>query len=174
MKLKNKNLGFTLIELLVVIAIIGLLSSVVLASLSATRKKARDARRLQDVRQIQIALELYYNNNNQYPNNTDNDCSGWDTGYYGTGDVFISPLETGQTISKVPGDPTSTSQCGGYRYYRYGPGGYGCDVSRGSFYVLGITDMETSGNPHPASPGWRCSTRNWQTEFDWVTGKFER
>jgi len=30
--------------------------------------------------------------------------------------------------------------------------------------------METSGRPHSDSPGWSCSGRDWQTEFDWVTG----
>lgn len=58
--------GFTLIELLVVISIIGLLSSVVLASLNSARKKARDARRIADVKQIQLALELFYDKNGRY------------------------------------------------------------------------------------------------------------
>ncbi|MEK7995391.1 MAG: type II secretion system protein, partial [Planctomycetota bacterium] len=60
--------GFTLIELLVVIAIIGMLSSVILASLNTARQKARDARRLSDMKQIQTALELYYDTNRAYPN----------------------------------------------------------------------------------------------------------
>jgi len=66
---KNKK-GFTLIELLVVIAIIGILSSVVLASLNSARKKARDARRVADIKQIQLALEMYFDStgpSNTYP-----------------------------------------------------------------------------------------------------------
>lgn len=59
--------GFTLIELLVVIAIIGILSSVVLASLNTARKKGRDARRIADIKQLQLALELYYDANGEYP-----------------------------------------------------------------------------------------------------------
>ena len=67
--------GFTLIELLVVIAIIGILSSVVLASLNSARKKGRDAKRVSDVRQLQLALELYYDKYNGYPQVTDLDSS---------------------------------------------------------------------------------------------------
>lgn len=52
--------GFTLIELLVVIAIIGLLSSVVFASLNSARAKGRDARRISDLKQVQTALALCY------------------------------------------------------------------------------------------------------------------
>lgn len=61
--------GFTLIELLVVIAIIGILSSVVLASLNTARTKARDAQRISDLRQIQLGLEFYYDAQNptSYP-----------------------------------------------------------------------------------------------------------
>ena len=64
---KNSKKGFTLIELLVVIAIIGILSSVVLASLNSARKKGRDARRVSDIQQMQLALELYFDANRQYP-----------------------------------------------------------------------------------------------------------
>ena len=64
---KNTQKGFTLIELLVVIAIIGILSSVVLASLNSARLKARDAKRISDVKQLQLALEMYYNDFSNYP-----------------------------------------------------------------------------------------------------------
>jgi len=59
--------AFTLIELLVVIAIIGILASVVLASLSDARASARDVQRLSEARQLQTALELFYNAVGRYP-----------------------------------------------------------------------------------------------------------
>lgn len=59
--------GFTLIELLVVIAIIGILASVVLASLNSAREKSRNAAYLSQVKEYQKALELYYSQNGSYP-----------------------------------------------------------------------------------------------------------
>jgi prepilin-type N-terminal cleavage/methylation domain-containing protein len=65
---RKNNKGFTLIELLVVISIIGLLSSIVLASLNDARKKGKDAAIKQTMRQFQNALELYRNDNaGNYP-----------------------------------------------------------------------------------------------------------
>ncbi|MEA3464293.1 MAG: type II secretion system protein [Patescibacteria group bacterium] len=63
----RKQKGFTLIELLVVIAIIGLLSTLAVVALNNARQKARDAKRISDIKQIQTALELYYNDENGYP-----------------------------------------------------------------------------------------------------------
>ncbi len=62
-----KNQGFTLIELLVVIAIIGILSTLAAVALGSARVRARDARRLSDLKQLQTALELYYTDKNGYP-----------------------------------------------------------------------------------------------------------
>ena len=77
----NKQKGFTLIELLVVIAIIGILASIVLVPLSGARAKARDAKRESDIRQISLAMEMYYDENTQYPVTADTDADNrLDTG----------------------------------------------------------------------------------------------
>ncbi len=54
----RKSVGFTLIELLVVISIIGLISSIALASLTTAREKARIARAVTEMRQIEDAIIL--------------------------------------------------------------------------------------------------------------------
>lgn len=167
-KTHSNNRGFTLIELLVVIAIIGILSSVVLASLNSARMKARDARRLSDMHEMQVALELYHDSFGQYPNSDSAGCGGWDTPGNGT---FITPLVSGGFLPAHLRDPAVNDTCGNYAYYRYSAGNYGC--AGGAYYVLGVRDMESSGNPYPSSPGWSCPSRNWQGEFDWVIGKFE-
>lgn len=63
---KFKN-GFTLIELLVVIALIGILSTLVLANLNSARERSRDVQRKSDLRNIQTALRLYYNDVGGFP-----------------------------------------------------------------------------------------------------------
>ena len=64
--MKNSNKGFTLIELLVVIAIIGILSSVVLASLTSARNKGSDAAVQSTLSNMRAQAELYYATTGNY------------------------------------------------------------------------------------------------------------
>ena len=168
--------GFTLIELLVVIAIIGILSSVVLASLNIARGKANDAKRLSDMHTIQTALELYYNNHNAYPTSNSSGCGGWEsTGSDAPNNNFVSALVNDGTMPRGVRDPNAglENSCGNYAYYRYNAGSYGCNSSKGPYYVLGIRSTDGYGTgEYPSSFGWSCPSRNWQEEFSWVTGSY--
>jgi len=93
----KRNKGFTLIELLVVIAIIGILSSVVLASLNSAREKSRDAKRVSDIKQLQLALELYFDTNSSYPD-------------------LLSDLKDAGFIAQTPTDPLGNTP---YAYNAY-------------------------------------------------------
>ncbi len=123
----TKTKGFTLIELLVVIAIIGLLSSVVLASLNSARVKGRDSNRVSTLRQFERALELYHSANGQYPDTSS--CGGGYscadcTAYIGTtmcGTTLtltqaLGPYFAGNTIPKDPKLPSYWPPDGGYLY----------------------------------------------------------
>lgn len=71
---QSRSRGFTLIELLVVIAIIGILSSVVLASLSTARNKANDGKIQTQLKSLQTAAEVYYSTNGNYGAANTSDC----------------------------------------------------------------------------------------------------
>ena len=117
----KRQKGFTLIELLVVIAIIGLLATIVMVSLNSARTKARDTKRLADVRQIQLALEMYYDTNGSYPSTGGAwRCLGhtssqtcWIGSYSGLDAIntALSPY-----MAKIPDDPKNNTACYGDAY----------------------------------------------------------
>ena len=123
--------GFTLIELLVVIAIIGLLSSVIAASVNVARVKARDASRRSALTQLKIALETYYVDNGSYPLGPssgvyyESNCTGlsvqnwYSAGYTGSGGYI--PNLAPQYIPVLPSDPQVSGSVA--RCYAYGSNG---------------------------------------------------
>jgi prepilin-type N-terminal cleavage/methylation domain-containing protein len=124
MQKRNNQSGFTLIELLVVIAIMGLLSSVLLTTLSLARQKGRDAKRKADMVQMQTALEVYFNTNFSYPTTT----GSWWSASGSCGSGTLPKVYTGANgyipnlaptfVGNLPSDPrpAPTTNCSGYNY----------------------------------------------------------
>lgn len=120
--------GFTLIELLVVIAIIGLLSSVVLASLNTARTRARDAARQSAMHQILTALNAFHIDRGCLPTTQSSSCisgyaeynsgGGWDTSHEGS---FLPFLVSNGYLPSAPVDPVNDTNYH-YRYFCYTSG----------------------------------------------------
>lgn len=138
---KHKAKGFTLIELLVVIAIIGILAAVVLVSLNSARQKSRDARRVADIRQVQTAFELFYNDNSRYPTAT----TGAPTSTDGT--PAFSTYLTSWPVAPIPNDGSCTPAQNTYTYAQTG-GGTGYTVT----FCLGAATGGYAAGVHTASP----------------------
>ncbi len=147
-KKNTKQKGFTLVELLVVIAIIGLLSTLSIVALNSARVKARDASRVASIRQWQTALELYYSDNNGYP---DTGSSTPGNALTRKGVVYLG------MIPKNPG-PTSGGQCStavGLEFTYTALGGTSNKDDNTSYtiqYCLEGGSAAITGGLHTASP----------------------
>ena len=155
--------GFTLIELLVVIAIIGLLSSVVLASLTTARDKARDASRIAAFNGIRNALELYKTTNGIYPqtflpgNSPDYNYTGplWGEGtcvscapYTGTN---IIPGLVPKYLPLLPNDPRATNS---YEYF------YSSDGNNYVYEAVDVLSSNLKSGPFSMTP-FNGNPYNW-------------
>jgi uncharacterized protein (TIGR02145 family)/prepilin-type N-terminal cleavage/methylation domain-containing protein len=110
--------GFTLIELLIVIAIVGVLSTVVLASLNSARAKARDSARISNVKQVQTALSMYHSDYGSYPVSEGQDWAGNGADYGSldtSGENGYIPNLAPTYIKELPIDPNQTD-ANGYIY----------------------------------------------------------
>lgn len=153
--------GFTLIELMIVIAIIGVLTSIGIVSFSGARAKANDTKRRAELKQIQTALEAYYNDNGKYP------TTEWVNSQ--AGGAWIPGLD-GKYLKTMPVDPKNSgcsstvtnprdggSSCYAYAYYA---GGW-CSLS-GTGYILttkleSYTSSDQSQKPIYNGSGTACT-----------------
>ena len=134
----QKN-GFTLIELLMVVSIIALLTALIVASFSQSKKKSRDARRVSDIRTLAQALAMYHNNYQVYPC-SDISCNGTEVRITGSDNMSMS-LKAEGIINADVIDPLND---GTHRYWY---------SSAGDTYVLRfcqetdfIRDLEANCN----------------------------
>ncbi|MCK5459899.1 type II secretion system protein [Candidatus Parcubacteria bacterium] len=139
-KLNQK--GFTLIELLVVIAIIGILSTMAVVALTGANTKARDSKRMSDLKVLQTAVEMYISDNGgDVPAPTLGAVDAWDN----NGAVDLESLLSEYLSSALlPEDPSGTARDWVY-----------CFESTNDKYLLGVTlereqtikgDMDTTAN----------------------------
>lgn len=185
--LQKKQRGFTIVELLIVIVVIAILAAIVIVAYQGIQGRARDSARLSDMKTIMKALEIYKTNTGSYPNpNPTPNGGGWEVSTNGTSATnFLASIINSNGVTKIPVDPVNTGNSANlnpswnaneyeYFYYLYPAGTNSCDTTRGAFYVLGVTRMDTvpSGTSAPSSPNWACSGGNWYAYGAWLTGSY--
>lgn len=131
--------GFTLIELLVVIAIIGILATFSIISLQQSRARARDSRRLSDVKQMTTALAMYQHDASVFPATL---TPGTAIAYNGT-----------TYMESIPTPPIPDDGCVGSTEYTYSPQGTaGAYSSYTIKYCLGAANNEIPAGLNTATP----------------------
>lgn len=171
--MKSAYRGFTLIELLVVIVIIGILSSIILVSLSGSKAKARDGQRVSDLGQIQLALSLYYDRCGQYPP-PDHQLGSFGSGGGGyfiddtmlTANVGCPPtsgISLSSFISHIPNPPVGGSVTQS-KYDYYTNSGFGPNPA--TDYVL---HASLEGQNVAQANSFPESTRS-QPKYAWAAG----
>lgn len=144
--------GFTLIEMLVVVSIIGILAGIALMGINRARARARDNRRIADLKTIQIALELYFQS------------QGDDGTYPYPADIYLNaPASFRQFLATTPSDPR------GANYTYMAPACLLSDTAAGKTEISAVTpsysaqligDAATAGQAcptlrtEPAESGW--------------------
>lgn len=135
----KKNKGFTLVELLIVIVILGLLSTIGIGSFISSQKKGRDARRKADLESITRAMELYYNDNDQYPGSSGGLIQGCDGSACSWNQIWDDQSGGVTYMVQLPTDP------GGSTYSYSAP-------ADGSYYILYARLENTQDADIPAGP----------------------
>lgn len=152
------NNGFTLIEILVTISIIGMLSSIATVSYQSAKSSSRDVKRVSDTKQIQSALELFFEFNNYYPFDGQPGQEGQVLGLPETSRFsdsgFSSYLEGMEYMSTVPANPMPNGTP--YVYRSLHRDGRDCDDPECDAYAILFTLEKPAGSllagPHALTP----------------------
>lgn len=170
---RRNILGFTLIELLVVISIIVVLSSMATVAYRVAVQRARDTKRITDLKDIAIYLELYRKQTGSFPvSSSESGCNGWEKGSISPDDGFLELgnilIAAGLIDRPLPIENNPLPSTCSYRYIRTS-----CGTST---YAVLAADLETdsgeadvrptvfdtcSGGPWPAAPGTAQDRRDW-------------
>src|SRR4051812_44382193 len=117
----SSSAGFTLIELLTVISIIGLLASIMLASLTAARQRGIEGKITQEIHDLQLAVESYQLDHGTYPFEIKDPCDGSvspdplnQCSYFGSFTTMLQALKTENFVKTFPIPPTQDYT---YEYY---------------------------------------------------------
>lgn len=140
----TREKGFTLIELLVVIVIVGILAALVVGGAGASKVRGRDAERIAEIRQIQVALELYYDRNSVYPISVT----------AGQAPTVLSALVSGSYMAFVPDDPQAA--LGPHYMYQ--------SNAAGTAYCIGA-NLESTANASDT-----CTTPDLGATYEYRTG----
>gem|GEM_PF-1826904 len=175
-----KKSAFTLIELLIIIVIVGVITSMTFISLNGTRAKSRDTKRISDIRQLQSALEMYRNDNVNYPPN----------GGVVAGQPLVGAINNQTYMKKVPVAPgTNDGSCtsdsytysqdnsGSSYHITYCLGGAvqsagpsSCEAVPGQICLAGGSG-EGESSPQIKSPGTMADVRLFESGYD-ITGSW--
>ncbi|MDD5165695.1 MAG: type II secretion system protein [Candidatus Pacebacteria bacterium] len=142
--------GFTLIELLIVISIIAILTGIIITSLTSSKIKSRDAQRVSDINQIQLALEQYFDRCGQYPA-VDGTIGGPDATA-----SCVSGITFGTSyLTKIPKDPSTSVSYG-----------YNVNTDKTDYVLHALlegTNTQAQQNSYPESV--RATNSSWATGF---------
>jgi prepilin-type N-terminal cleavage/methylation domain-containing protein len=166
---EKSNQGFALIELLVVLSIIGVLSGMVLVSVSEAKEKARDSKRVQEIAQINTAIQLFKSDKGTAPllsgagpsgtncsrsTNLEENEAGFCVAISGeiTGNAYNAweafKTEIGPYLNnQVPEDPCGSSCRDGFGYIYIAPAALGSAQTDEDYQIYATLERMISKTP---------------------------